>query len=114
MSVRLNDAYKAWRSLPLPPGSLDDDLAGVHTDLLIVDAWVAKSVVPFVERAQYVFAAADVGGGIRSVRDRADLLVAVRDGDDADRAREYVAYAERLDALYGALERTVMASASSN
>jgi hypothetical protein len=114
MSVGLNDAYKAWRSLPLPPGSADDDLARVHTDLVIVDDWVAKAVIPFVEHARYVFAAADLGGGIRSVRDRADSLVGLCYGDDADRAREYAAYADRLDALYGELERAVMESAPSN
>jgi len=114
MSASLNDAYEAWRSLPLPPESVDDELASVHADLVVADDWVARAVIPFVEHARYVFAAADVGGGIRGIRDRAHLLVALRDGDDADRAREYAAYAERLDMVYGELERTVMETAVSN
>jgi hypothetical protein len=114
MSARLNDAYEAWRSLPLPPESADDELAAVYADLLVADDWVARSVVPFVEHAQYVFAAADVGGGIRGIRDRAYLLVALLDGDDADRAREYAAYVDRLGAVYEELERTVMETAPSN
>jgi hypothetical protein len=114
MSDRLNDAYEAWRSLPIPEQSVDDELAEIHADLVVVDDWVAQSVVPFVEHTRYVFAAADVSGGISGVRDRAHLFVALRDGEDVDTAREYAAYAERLFAVYRELERTVMETAPSN
>jgi hypothetical protein len=110
----LDDAYKAWSGEPFPPASDDHELEGVHADLVLVDTWVAEAVIPFVERTRYVFAAIDVRAAIRGIRCRAEELEASRSGDDAYLAREYIAYADRLDAVYMALERTVSEAAPSN
>jgi hypothetical protein len=110
----LDKAYKAWRAQPLPPECDDAELNKLHADLALVETWVAEAVVPFVEHTRYVFAAVDVSAGIRSVHDRAEELASLRQGDDAKLAREYAAYAERLEAVYGALERTVMETGLSN
>jgi hypothetical protein len=110
----LDDAYNAWRALPMPPGSADDELASLHADLVLVDTWVAETVVPFVERTQYMFAAIDIGAGIRGVHERAEELAASLDGDEADLAQEYLAYADRLDAVYAELERAVEESGYTN
>jgi hypothetical protein len=110
----LRDAYEAWRAEPFPAASADHELEGVHADLLLVDTWVGEAVIPFVERTRYVFAAIDVRAAIRGIRDRAQELRASLGGDDAELAGEYIAYAERLDAVYEALERTVSEAAPSN
>lgn len=114
MGAAFDRTYKAWRDQPFPRASADKELAGVHADLVLVDAWVAEAVIPFVERKQYVFAVVDVSAGIASIHARAAQLAASCNGDDAELARAYAAYAERLDAVYGEFERTVGEAGLSN
>lgn len=110
----LDRAYREWRERPLPRGSSNDELAALHADLVLVDTWVAEAVIPFVERTQYVFSAVDVPAGIRVIRERAQELAPYCDGEDAGLAAEYIAYADRLDAVYRQFERTVSEAGLSN
>jgi hypothetical protein len=96
-------AYASWRDEPFPSGSTDDVLDEIHADLVLVDTWVAESVIPFVKHGQYEPARVDVLGGIDDIRRRA--VAAERSATDDGRtlAVAYETYANRLEAVYRAL-----------
>jgi hypothetical protein len=110
----LERAYIAWRQHPLPPCSSDDELHEVHTDLALVDTWVAEVVVPFVEQRRYAFTTVDIDGALRGIRERADAAAASGADGDAELAARYRAYADCLKALYEEFERTVAQAGLSN
>lgn len=41
------DAYAAWRHLPMPPGGPWDDIDDLHADMAFFDSMVANEVVPW-------------------------------------------------------------------
>jgi hypothetical protein len=98
----LEDAYAAWRGAPFPPGSTDDEVDEIHADLVLADTWVAESVIPYVERAVYEPAKADVLGTLRELRSRS---VALADGGSDDRrtlVASYLHYVGLLEEVYRA------------
>lgn len=99
----LADAYASWRQQPFPSGSADDVLDEIHADLVLVDTWVAESLIPFVEHRHYQPARVDILGGIGKIRERA--MAAARSAADDDRklAVAYETYADLMDTVYRAL-----------
>jgi len=92
----LPHAYYAWRREPFPHGGSDEQVDELHADLALADSWVAESVIPFVERGQFLPAQVDVVQGLRLLRERA---AAHR---SPDRAMEYLKYVELLSDVYDA------------
>jgi hypothetical protein len=95
----LADAYAAWTRQPIPHGAADDVVDELHADLALADSWVAESVIPFVERAEFTPAEPDVLHELRKMRDRAAAL------HDPAHATEYLRYIELLSDVYGAFLR---------
>ena len=93
-------AYEAWRRQPLPPGSADDSLDELHADLVLADAWVADSVIPYVERGIYQPAQPDVVEELGNLRSRAAKLRERDDGGDPSLAGSYGDYVELLLCVY--------------
>ena len=91
------DAYIAWRNQPFPPGSADDSLDELHADLALADAWVADSVIPYVERGIFQPAQLDVIGELGKLRDRA---VELRPGEDPSLSDAYRDYSDLLVRVY--------------
>jgi hypothetical protein len=71
----------------------------VRADLALADTWVAESVIPFVERGQFLPAQVDVLQELRLLRERAATL------SSSDRATECQRYAELLSGVYEAFLR---------
>jgi len=87
--------YEAWRRLPLPDGSADDDdVDELHADLALAVVNVAGPVVTFINtgkvasRAQFDANLGDLTDLLR----RADTLASSASGDGRERATEYQAY----------------------
>lgn len=90
-------AYDAWRALPFPEGSADDELDEAHADLVYWDTMTAEAVVPMVEGSSpYGPGALDFRAGLAGLHER---LVALRErasGSEAESLDGYIAYAEAL------------------
>ena len=69
--VDFERAYSAWREQPFPLGSRLDALDEVHADLVLVDTWVAATIIPLVEAGRYHPAQVDVLGKLQEIRHRA-------------------------------------------
>jgi hypothetical protein len=98
----LGDAYASWRQQPFPSGSTDDALDEIHADLVLVDHWVAQSVIPFVEQGRRQPAAVDVLGTIAQLRARAAAAAAEATDDHRQLAIAYGVYAELMGEVYRA------------
>jgi hypothetical protein len=98
--VDFERAYSAWREQPFPLGSRLDALDEVHADLVLVDTWVAETIVPFVEAGRYHPAQVDVLGKLQEIRHRATELGTSRGTDEEPLALQYVTYADLLRTVY--------------
>ncbi len=100
-------AYRAWSQAPFPRGSARDDLGDLHGDLHLVDEWILAAAYPFAEHGIAVPIRVNIDAGLRDLRTR---LVAIRQalsGSHAERADEYLAYLDLLDAVYGSYTKVV-------
>ena len=93
------EAFEAWRRVPFPMGSPEDDLDELHADIALADTWVAESVIPFAEQGTFVPAAVDVLHELQALNDRA-----MRFGE-TDPVAEYLAYVGLLADVYEAFLR---------
>jgi hypothetical protein len=100
-----DDLYTRWRGVPFPLGSHQDDLDELHADLVLVDTWVADTVVPYVERGVITPPQVDIGAGIRGIRDRAAALREGASGADQATLKGYLDYIDLIDKLYTAFRR---------
>jgi hypothetical protein len=98
----LEDAYASSRKQPFPPGSNHDAPNELHADLALADAWVADSVIPFVERGLKHPAQVDVIEELRKLRTRAAELGHAGNREDTRLADSYREYAELLLRVYEA------------
>lgn len=100
-------AYTAWRNQPFPVGSRVDALDEVHADLVLVDTWVAQTVIPFVEEGRYRPAQVDVLEKLQEVRDRASALSKSGSADEKRLVSDYLRYADLLKSVYESLLKKV-------
>lgn len=81
--VNFQEAYASWREQTFPSGSSCDALDEIHADLALADAWVAETVIPFIQHGVYRPAQVDVVGTPEKIRDRAiQLARGVAPGDE--------------------------------
>jgi hypothetical protein len=98
--VDFEDAYSAWREEPFPLGSRLNALDEVHADLVLVDTWVAETIIPFVEAGRYHPAEVDVLGKPQGIRHRASEFETSEGSDEERLAAQYVTYADLLRTVY--------------
>lgn len=96
-------AYERWRSAQFPPGSRDDDLDDLHSDLAHVDSMVADSAIPYATEGRAEPVSAPMVEQLDAVIERAARLEAADDADNAARATSYREYAELLKAVVALL-----------
>jgi hypothetical protein len=96
----LGASYAAWRALPFPPGSADDELDEIHADLALADHWVAESVIPFVEHGRHEPARPDVLAEVTHLITRAQGRERAGNTERINLARQYRAYAMSLLCVY--------------
>jgi len=105
--IEFEEAYSDWRRQPFPTGSHLDALDELHADLALAHAWVAESVIPFIERGRVIPAKVDVIGTLREIRGRSAELAETLGGDESRLAKDYVVYAHLLELVYeGFLSRS--------
>ena len=97
---QLTESYERWQRQPFPPGSLSDAVDELHADLAGADAWVAESVIPFVEDGIHDPARFDVIAELDALRRRASDLATAVASDERGPVNEYVAYLDLLADVY--------------
>lgn len=96
----LTDAYERWRRHPFPTGSAADAVDELLSELALADAWVAESVIPFVERGVHDPAKIDVISELRDLSRRAADLQPSVGSDDRQLLHDYTDYLDALIEVY--------------
>jgi hypothetical protein len=100
--ANLNHEVAEWRSKPFPAGSSNDAVDELHADLVLIDSWVADSVIPFVQEGRHTPAAVDVLGAIDRLQEQIAQLMSITASDTRLSLENYQAYAECLSGVYRA------------
>ncbi len=93
-------AYWTWREQSFPLGSPTDAVDELHADLVLADAWVAETLIPFVEDGVYEPAKVDVSGELQALRDRARALRDSSSKSDKGLLNAYIEYSRLLEVAY--------------
>lgn len=101
MSVSQQPAYVAWHDAPFPAAAAPQtELNRWHKDLIVVDLWVAGSLIRFASDGQYVPSVPDVFAEISRLRQVLDRLVESGVGQDMGVVQSYRDYLDLLEAAY--------------
>lgn len=93
-------AVRNWLDAKLPEGSSVDDLDEIHADLVLIDTWVADSVLPYLRANVWSPAVPDVLAGLAEL-DNVLATVPAAFGHDQTVLR-YRSYVEILRRVYEA------------
>ena len=94
--AHLGEEYEAWRRMPFPTGSSNDDIDELHAELATWDAFVAEAVIPMERGRPYDPGIHDQAAEIRHLRSRIEALTPTVAGEDRE---SLVAYREYCDSL---------------
>ena len=94
--------YSAWRERAAPKGSEDDALSELHADLMLVDSWLAETIIPVATRRRYVEPKVDISAALKDIVARAEAFKASMSGTQRDEAMSYLSYGEDLERLHAA------------
>jgi hypothetical protein len=98
--TELPQSYDRWQRQPFPTGSPTDSVDELHADLALADAWVADSVIPFVEAGVHEPARFDVVAELGELRRRATELAASVQPSDRELVDAYAHYLDLLADVY--------------
>ncbi len=98
--TELTESYERWQQQRFPDGSATDAVDELHADLALADAWVADSVIPFVEDGVHQPARIDVLAELGELRRRASDLASSITPDDRELVEVYAAYLDLLADVY--------------
>ncbi|MCU1362891.1 MAG: hypothetical protein JWM55_719, partial [Acidimicrobiaceae bacterium] len=94
------DLVSRWRDQPFPPGSSDESIDELHSELALADSWVADSVIPYIERGVRIPGKVDVVGKLRELQTRAMELARGSDASSQPVLQDYLRRIEILTQIY--------------
>ncbi|MDX6719622.1 MAG: hypothetical protein QOJ63_1876 [Solirubrobacteraceae bacterium] len=98
--TELPQSYDRWQRQPFPTGSRTDAIDELQADLALADAWVADSLIPFVEDGVYDPARIDVIAELGDLRRRATDLAMSVSADERGLVDDYAGYLDLLLDVY--------------
>ena len=94
------DSYAAWRGMPGPRGSDNEDLEILRADIFLADHWIAESLIPFVENGRIEVPPFDVENPLSELLKQAIQMEQVGREDLAATARTYSDYVRAQISAY--------------
>lgn len=93
-------SYAAWREMPGPRGSDDEDLEALRSDIFLADHWIAETLIPFFENGRIKVPPFDVENPLSELLKRAIQMEEGGREDLTAIARTYSDYVRAQIAAY--------------